>query len=153
MPDYRPQLPGYPGAPGQAGALAYANPEKDAADLKTLSICWYVWAAITLLPAVIFVIWIGLGALFTLGGLSSRDAAPVAALGGLFLCFGVCLIALVLTIAYCNYRCGKNLAERRGITLCYVMAVIACINIPLGLVLGIFTFVVLNRPSVKATFR
>jgi hypothetical protein len=44
------------------------------------------------------------------------------------------------------------LRKRRHRTLSFVMACLTCINIPLGTALGVFTLVVLSRPSVKALY-
>jgi hypothetical protein len=48
---------------------------------------------------------------------------------------------------------GRMLQRRRGYTYCVVMAAIACAFTPIGAVLGVFTLIVLLRPSVKALFR
>ena len=47
---------------------------------------------------------------------------------------------------------GRCLAQRRRYIFCMVMAAIACLFVPLGTVLGVFTIVVLAKPEVKATF-
>jgi hypothetical protein len=44
------------------------------------------------------------------------------------------------------------MARRRRLMLCYVTAALACLQMPFGTCLGIFTFIVLGRPSVKASF-
>jgi hypothetical protein len=36
---------------------------------------------------------------------------------------------------------------------CFVVAAIECIFMPFGTVLGVFTIIVLSRPSVKALFQ
>jgi disulfide bond formation protein DsbB len=47
---------------------------------------------------------------------------------------------------------GRCLAQRRRYLLCMVVAGIACIFMPFGTALGVFTLVVLSRPAVKAAF-
>jgi hypothetical protein len=69
----------------------------------------------------------------------------VAGLGGIFLVFAVAY-ALALFLA------ARFLAERRRHTFCVVVAAISCTFTPLGTVLGVFTLIVLFRPSVKALF-
>jgi hypothetical protein len=54
--------------------------------------------------------------------------------------------------AFCVFLAGRNLAQQRRYTFCLVIAGLLCIFIPFGTVLGVFTIVVLVRPSVKALF-
>src|SRR5438034_237975 len=46
----------------------------------------------------------------------------------------------------------RELRDRRGYLFCLVMAGIACLFQPFGMILGVFTFIVLLRPSVKTLF-
>jgi hypothetical protein len=146
-PSSGPPTAGY--FPSSDGSLT----QQDIEHLNMLSICWYVWAALLALPALIFLFWIVIFAVLSIIGLTSKDTAPASLLGGFFVCFLSVLMCFVLLMSYLNYRCGKNLRIRRGITLCYIMAGIACVNVPLGLILGIFTFMALSRPGVKTAFR
>ncbi|MNW11626.1 hypothetical protein D3C71_2091290 [compost metagenome] len=47
---------------------------------------------------------------------------------------------------------ARRLSQRRSLTLCIVVAAVSCMQIPFGTALGVFTLIVLNRPSVKAMF-
>jgi len=47
---------------------------------------------------------------------------------------------------------GSSLRSKRRWVLCLVVAGMNCLNAPLGTVLGVFTFLVLFRPTVKALF-
>ena len=47
---------------------------------------------------------------------------------------------------------GRRLAQRRSYMFCMVMAGVACMLTPVGTVLGVFTIIVLNRPSVRRLF-
>jgi len=69
----------------------------------------------------------------------------LAGMGGLFLVFAVAY-ALALFLA------ARFLAERRRHTFCVVVAAISCTFTPLGTVLGVFTLIVLFRPSVRVLF-
>ncbi len=64
-------------------------------------------------------------------------------------CFGICLplglgLAILMT--------GSNLTSHTGHTFCFIVACIECLSMPIGTVLGVFTIVVLMRPSVKELF-
>ena len=47
---------------------------------------------------------------------------------------------------------GMKLRQRRWWTFCYLTGWGECIMFPFGTILGIFTIVVLSRPSVKRLF-
>ena len=142
--DYPPPGPGYPMPP-----LA----DKDAEHLKVLSICWYVMAGLQCLGLCGGLIYVVV-ALVAAGGAfgNERNGPPAAFFAVLFGVMGSCMVLLSGVLAFLSYRVGRCLAERRSMTYCFVMAVIACLSVPLGTILGVFTLVVLSRPSVKAKF-
>jgi hypothetical protein len=51
-----------------------------------------------------------------------------------------------------NVVCGVFLLKRKFRGLCMMAAVLQCFMVPLGTLLGVFTIMVLNRPSVQAKF-
>ena len=57
-----------------------------------------------------------------------------------------------LAMATCVAIAGRRLAGHRSYTFCLVIAGIECAFSPFGTVLGVFTIVVLIRPSVKERF-
>jgi hypothetical protein len=118
-----------------------------------------VFAALVLLPSCFGLGYIALGTFFggvgVLAGASAKDGG--AAVVGSFLgvipcCIGGGITAATVTISFLSFRCARNLAARRNISLCTITGIIACLFFPLGTVLGVFTLVVLNRPTVKAMF-
>jgi hypothetical protein len=66
--------------------------------------------------------------------------------------FSAAMIILGLLFAFCLFMSGKNLSRRRNYTFCLIIAGISCLCVPLGTVLGVFTLVVLLRPTVKTLF-
>jgi hypothetical protein len=82
----------------------------------------------------------------------SKDAPP-AAFGLLFIAIGGAVVLTGWSMAACLVVAGRSLAQRKRYMFCLVLAGIACVVCnPLGTVLGVFTIVVLMRPSVKALF-
>ena len=140
--------------------------DRDADHLRILSICWYVVAGLQALMACFLLLYVlfGVGiALFgvaagTAGGHEARDPSgaavglPFMGMGLMVGCFGCFLFLLVATLAFLNFKTGQSLVRRRNIALIYVMAALLCTAIPMGTLLGVFTFVVLSRPSVRSTF-
>ena len=55
--------------------------------------------------------------------------------------------------AVCLALAGRYLSRRRRYTYCLVMGGVACIFMPFGTVLGVFTIITLVRDSVKRLFR
>lgn len=74
-------------------------------------------------------------------------------MGGMFAVMGVVIMVLALTMGVAMFLAGRWLAEHRNWTFCLVVACLNMINQPLGTILGIFTLIVLLRPSVKVLFR
>jgi hypothetical protein len=55
--------------------------------------------------------------------------------------------------AACLVLAGRSLRDRRRYLFCLVMAGLMCVLCnPLGTILGVFTIIVLVRPSVKELF-
>ena len=63
-------------------------------------------------------------------------------------------LAAALLAASCliNVLSGVFLGRRKYRAFSLIVAVIDCIHIPLGTVLGVFTIVVLLRPSVREVY-
>jgi len=123
----------------------------DRAHLKALSICWYVFAGLSLLGALCGGLYLIMGVVMaTVGGADNDDEAM--AMGVVFGGMGLLVLLIVIPVAVLNFLTARGLAHLRRKTLIYVMAAIACLNVPLGTVLGVFTFIVMGRPTVKAAF-
>ena len=132
-----------------------APASNDLEHLRLLSIFHYVSAALTAFLACLPLLHVGFGLLLAFSpdtfSSTSGDRPPawlglfVAVLGGAFVLAG-------WTLAILKFIAGRSLAARRRRGFCTVVACICCILPPFGTLLGIFTLVVLNRPSVKALF-
>jgi len=121
--------------------------------LQLLSIFHYIVAGIAALVACfpIFHLTIGVGMIIAaLTG--SNEAAPMAVFGLVFALIGGSVILIGWAFAVCVAIAGRFLATRRHHTYCLVMAGIECLFTPFGTVLGVFTLLVLTRPSVKEMF-
>lgn len=66
---------------------------------------------------------------------------------GLIMSFGGWLMAGTLLFA------GRSLQKRKRLLYCQVVAGVSCMLVPLGTVLGVFTIVALQRPSIAAAFK
>jgi hypothetical protein len=128
---------------------------QDEEHLRLLSIFHYVCAGLAAFFACIPGIYIILGLVLLFASESfagpSRDQPP-AFVGVIFIMFGGIMMlfgwALAASLAYA----GRCLSQRRHHTFCLVMAGIACMFMPFGTILGIFTILVLVRPTIKPLF-
>lgn len=130
-------------------ATAAENPQ-DASQLKTLSILHYVFAALYLLPLLMAFLYVFMGVAILNGGIHSQPGDEVG--GWVLIGVAVALFLVSLIGGSLTFLAGRRLSERRSRTLCMVVACISCLSVPLGTALGVFSLIVLSRPSVKALF-
>jgi lysylphosphatidylglycerol synthetase-like protein (DUF2156 family) len=128
---------------------------QDEEHLRLLSIFHYVVGGITALFACFPCIHLGLGIALVSGVLpvphGQQRVDPF--IGWLFIILGSVLILVGWTLAVAILCAGRFLAGRTHYTYCFVVAAIECILMPFGTALGVFTIIVLSRPSVKALFQ
>jgi hypothetical protein len=129
----------------------------DLQHLKALSICHYVLGGLTALSSSLFLFYIVMGAVFiispsAMSGGSGPPPPPV--MGWLFVLIGSAAIVIGWTFSVLIIIAGRFLARRRHHLFCLIMAGVSCaVAVPLGTVLGVFTLIVLLRPSVKELFQ
>jgi hypothetical protein len=130
--------------------------ENDLEHLKLLSIFHYVLAGITGLFACFPVLHLAIGIMFLVapekfdGDAGNADQHKV--MGFMFTVIPALFILTGWTIAVLVALAGRFLARRQRYIYCLVIAGVSCLFIPIGTVLGVFTIIVLNRPSVRALF-
>jgi hypothetical protein len=73
--------------------------------------------------------------------------------GGLFVVMGSLFCLIGWTMAVLAFLAGRKLARRQNPVFCQVVAGVLCLFMPLGTVLGVFTLIVLMRPSVQQLFQ
>ncbi len=127
----------------------------DEEHLKMLSIFYYVLGGVNALLACIPFIHVTIG-LFLLSLPSSAHSGsggrPPAIIGLLFVIIGITVILIGWTLAALKIYAGYCISKRKKRIFCLVIAAISCLGIPVGTVLGVFTFIVLMRPSVKELY-
>lgn len=128
---------------------------QDLEHLKLLSIFHYVMAGFACLVPLFSLIYIGMGAAILTGGFGHSTASSRS--GDLFgayffIGFGMVFALVGITGVVVNIIAGRSLARHERRTFCTVIAALNCLHMPLGTLLGVFTLVVLSRPSVKALF-
>lgn len=127
----------------------------DAQHLRYLSIGHYIAAAITALFACFPLIHfsIGLALLLTPSDLVGGEPFPQRWVGVIFALIGGAAVLFGWAVAALIFIAGRSLAARKRYIFCFVVAGLCCAGFPLGTVLGVFTILVLTRPTVKAMFQ
>lgn len=126
---------------------------QDADHLRLLSIFHFVVAGIVGLFSLFPLIHVAFGIAMLFGGFDeAKGGSPPPFLGWLFIVFPLFFIATGLAISFCIALAGFKLKRRSSHLYCLVIACIECLFMPFGTVLGVFTIIVLVRPSVKLLF-
>lgn len=130
---------------------------QDQEHLRLLSIFHYIMAGFACLLPVFSLIYIGMGAMMLSGKMPSSPPSATSAhadqLGGwIFIALGGVFFMIGVVAAVLNFIAGRALARRERRTLCLVVAALNCLHMPFGTLLGVFTLIVLARPSVKQLF-
>lgn len=127
---------------------------QDLEHLRLLSIFHYVVAVLAGLISCIPLIQIFLGLSMVAGwGSAHRPQDPFPwMMGWFFVVVASTITALIWAYAICLALAATYLTRRTHYTFCLVMAAISCTFTPFGTALGIFTLIVLLRPSVRALF-
>jgi hypothetical protein len=125
--------------------------DRDAEHLRILTICWYVAAGLAAVMGCVPLIHTAIG-LFLIVAPPGGANAPPAFFGWLFFLLGSTFVCFGWTSAILGFFAARSMSQRRRLTLCYIAAGLYCVQVPIGVLLGIFTFIVLTRPSVKAAF-
>lgn len=127
---------------------------EDEEHLKLLSILHIVHAVliggVSLFPLIYVVI--GGVMIFAPSGGSSRGAPPPAGLGAAIMIIGLMFSGFFFLKACANAYTAYCLKARKSRVFCMVTAGFNCLSAPLGTALGVFTFIVLQRPAVQAEF-
>ena len=128
---------------------------RDQEHLKLLSIFHYVFSGIVALFACFPIIHLVVGIMFIMAPETMTDKsgnAPPPFFGWMFAIIGGVIILAGWIFAIFLLFAGRFLARKKHYMFCLVVACLSCLFIPLGTVLGVFTIIVLIRPSVKELF-
>ena len=126
----------------------------DEEHLRLLGIFHYVVGALTALFALFPLIHFSLGLFFVLAPPHStqQQGAPPAIIGWFFMIIGGMFFLLGESFAACVFAAARFIRSRRRYWFIFAVACLQCAFFPFGTALGVFTIVVLSRPSVKQLF-
>jgi hypothetical protein len=120
--------------------------------LRLLAIFHYVVSGLTALFALFPLMYVGLGWFFLHAPPPKHGEPPPAFIAYFMMGIGVVFFVLGQSFAGCVFAAGRCITSRARYWFVFVMACFQCAFFPFGTVLGVFTIVVLSRPSVKTIF-
>lgn len=129
---------------------------QDAEHLKLLAIFYYIFSGLSCLGCFVGIFYAGMGLMIPRMAASAPPSAGAPPfpqeMTWIFFILGIVIIVISLATAVGNFLTARWLSARKNKTFCMVVAGISCIHVPLGTALGVFTFIVLSRPSVARLF-
>ncbi len=129
------------------------NVNQDEDHLRLLSIFHYIVGGLAAFFSFFPLFYGAIGLVFLLAPAHPQHGEPPPPLlGWFFVAFGSFFFLLGLVFATCVILSGRSIARRRHHTFAFVVACIECLFFPFGVVLGVFTIIVLSRRSVKELF-
>lgn len=132
-----------------------AQPIRDKEHLRLLSVFYFISAGLSAFFALFPLLYAVMGVVF----LSipnqiqhAGDNPPPAIFGWVLFGFGIGLTILFLAFAVVKLLAGFAIRKRKHRVFVLIVAGFSCLSIPYGTLLGVFSFIVLGRPSVAALF-
>jgi hypothetical protein len=128
---------------------------RDEEHLRLLAIGHYVFGGFVACVSCLGLLYVFFGLVMTGVGIASHKPGgdPPVVVGLIMVTIGGLITVIGLTIGLLMILVGQSLTHRKRYFFCIVMSALACLSIPFGTVLGVFTIIVLARPSVVALFR
>ncbi len=122
--------------------------------LKLLSIFHYVLGGLSAFFACFPIIHLALGLFILLAPdkFGHRNEQPPEFIGWIFVIMASFFILAGWAFAVLVLIAGRFIARRAHYRYCFVIACVECLFMPFGTVLGVFSILVLNRPTVKSLF-
>jgi len=139
--------------PGYALNPVGAETAQDIIDnehLRLLRIGYFISAAQTAIFIPIGLLYAGMGLLFS--QLPTGSAPPPSFVSWIMGLFGAAFAGFAAVAATLKLLTAIRLKERRSRVMCLIAAGLSCMEMPYGTVLGIWTFMVLGRASVRRQF-
>ena len=126
---------------------------RDLEHLRLLSIFHYVAAGILGFFSCLPFIHIAIGLMFILAPETfDGGEAPPPFFGWIFVIAGSVFVIFGWTLTVLLIVAGRFLKRRKRREFCLIIAGISCLFMPVGTALGVFTIIVLSRPTAKALF-
>jgi len=128
---------------------------QDEEHLRLLSIFHYIVGGLAALFSCFALLYCGFGALMLYASAHpqmQQGEPPPALIGWIFIGISCFFFLVGEALATCIALAGRFIAQRRRYWFAFVTACVQCLFFPFGIILGVFTIIVLSRASVKQLF-
>lgn len=125
---------------------------KEQSHLEMLAVFHYVWGGLNLLCGAMPLIYVPFGIMGLMGKLPDSPDEPPTFVWWFVIAMGVVGAVASWAIAILVLIAGRQLNRARGWVYCLVIAILECLSMPLGTILGVFTIIALSKPEIKALF-
>ena len=122
--------------------------------LRLISVFHYVVAGVLTVCSMFPLLHLAMGVAIVAGAFDETDRgnAPPDFFGWLLIIFAGMMIVCGLAIAIAVAIAGRRIRAHTSYMYCLVVAGIECIFMPFGTALGVFTIIVLMKPTVRELF-
>jgi hypothetical protein len=121
--------------------------------LRLLRIGYLIAGGTTLFATIIGLFYMGIGIFFaSMLGTLDTTGEPNEFMSVVFIGIGAAIVLVLGALGALQLLTARYLRERRNHTLCQVAAALTCLSMPWGTAVGVATFMVLGRPSVRQQF-
>jgi hypothetical protein len=126
--------------------------------LKLLAIGYWVAGGMEAFFSLFGLFYVGMGAMFAASFAKIPPVSvppnqpPPAFVPWIIVGFGLAIFLAAATFAALRFWTAVCLKRRTSRTFCLVVAALSCLEFPYGTTLGVFTFIVLGRPTVIQLF-
>lgn len=126
----------------------------DADQLQQLVLLMRIYGVLGILCSSPFLmhVWVGLETMTNPNFFGGQGQRPPPFAGGMFVIGGLLIVGAGWTIGILSLYAAKCVEARKNWGWVMGSACVNCIQMPLGTALGIFTIIVINRPSVRDLF-
>lgn len=127
----------------------------DEEHLRLLPVFYWVLGAMDVFFSLYGLIYVAFAAIFAFAPFESSSTVsgpPPAFIGWFFFIFGAAFMLVFGISAGLKIATGFWIRKRRRRTASLVVAGLSCVSVPFGTIVGVFTFLVLLRPSVVALY-
>jgi hypothetical protein len=126
----------------------------EAEHLRLLSLVFKIFGGIHLVISFLPIFHLILGLMISFfPSPDNADDPFFRGVGVMFSLFAGLFIFIGVTISVLQFKVGQFLEQRTNHLFCLMISAISMLSVPYGTVLGLFTFLTLSKPSVKATFQ